>query len=138
MVKLSAAAVRRISLSILALSLAGCASMASTPEQAVRDRANGHWRARLANDLEASYGFLPPSYRALTPLQKYKASFGNAAQLTAAQVVGVKCETQDKCVATSRIEAKAAPLMRGNVPPIVTHYEETWVRESGQWWLFPA
>ena len=122
---------------LAAFALAGCASMATTPELAVRERATGHWKARLAGDQEAAYLFMPPSYRAVTTLEGYKKGFGTAAQLTAAQVEQVKCESQDKCVATSKIEAKVG-LRRASAPPIVTYYDEVWVRESGHWWLFPT
>jgi hypothetical protein len=119
------------------LALAGCAAVtATTPEAAVRERAVGHWKARLANDTERSYAFMPPSYRALKSLESYKKSFGDV-QLTSAQVERVTCETADKCVATAKIEAKVA-LRRANTAPIVTYYDETWIREDGQWWLFPS
>ena len=81
--------------------------------------------------------FMPPSYRAVTTLDGYKKGFGAAVQLKAAQVERVKCETQDKCVATSKVEANA-PLARRSTPPIVMYYDEVWVRENGQWWLFPT
>jgi hypothetical protein len=116
---------------------AGCATMGGTAESAVRSRATDNWKARVAGDLDRAYTFMPPSYRALTPVDRYKKAYATAAKLTAAQVADVKCETADKCVATIRIEAMAVmPGMRGSLPPLVTHYEETWIREGGQWWLY--
>lgn len=136
-VSLTQSCVRRLALGLAALALAGCATTASTPELAVRERANSHWKSRLADDLDTAYTFMPPSYRAITPLAGYKKAFGGAVKLTAAQVERVKCETEDKCVATSKIEARQA-LQRASAPPIVTYYDEVWVRENGQWWLFPT
>lgn len=129
--------IRRMALGIAAAALAGCATTASTPEQAVSQRSAGYWQARQAEDFDKAYAFMPPSYRAVTPLATYRRTFGNAVQLTGAQVQNVVCETQDKCVAAVRLEAKVA-LRRANTPPIVTYYNEIWIREDSQWWLFPT
>jgi hypothetical protein len=42
-------------------------------------------------------------------------------------------------VVNTKVEAK--PLLtlgRRELPPIVTYVDETWLREDGQWWLFPT
>lgn len=136
-VSLTHSRVRRLVLALAALALAGCATVAATPELAVRERATNHWKARLADDLDTAYTFMPPSYRAVTPLNSYKQAFGAAVKLTAAQVERVRCENDDKCVATTRIEARPT-LQRASAAPIATYYDEVWVRENGQWWLFPT
>ena len=122
---------------LAALLLAGCASVTKSPEMLVRERATALWQVKLAGDYDAAYTFMPPSYRAITTLASYKKSFGAAVKLIAAEVEQVKCESPDKCVTTTKIEAKAL-LQRASVPPIVTGYDEIWVRENGQWWLFPT
>lgn len=127
------AAVAAVSVSFLS----GCATLASKPEDAVRARATGYWQAKVAGDLDKTYAYLPPSYRAVTSLEGYKKSFGSAVQMTRAEVTEVKCETADKCVVLSKLEAKPV-LRRTFTPPIVTYYDEVWVREDGQWWLFPT
>ena len=121
---------------VAALVLAGCASVAVKPEQTVRERATGHWKARMARDAEGAYGYMPPSYRAVTPLDTYKKRTSDL-QLTSAQVETVKCDTEDKCVATSKVEARV-PLRGSGTPTMSTLYDEVWIRENGQWWLFPA
>jgi len=136
-VSLTPAALRKVALALTALVLAGCATTAATPELAVRERANALWTAKLAGDYDTAYTFMPPSYRAVTSLDRYKKGFGAAVKLIAAQVERVKCEEPDKCVATTKIEARAV-LQRASTPPIVTGYDEVWVRENGQWWLFPT
>jgi hypothetical protein len=103
----------------------------------VRQRATEHWKARQASDFAKAYSFMPPSYRAVTSLEAYKRGFGGAVQLKNTQVDQAVCDSPDKCVVTMRLEAKVA-LTRANTPPIVTYYEEVWVRENGQWWLFPT
>jgi len=131
-------AVRGSAAALAVVLAAGCAAIpGSTPEEVVRSRANENWKARVAGDLDRAYTYMPPSYRAVTPLDRYKKSFATAAKLTSAQVTDVKCESADKCVATVRIEAQAVmPRIQGALPPLVTHYDETWIREGGQWWLF--
>jgi hypothetical protein len=127
---------RRLAGGLAVLLLAGCASVAVKPEQAVRERATAHWKARMARDAEAAYAYMPPSYRAVTTLDTYKRRYGEL-QLTAAQVEAVKCETEDKCVASSKVEARVA-LRGASTPAVSTLYDEVWIRENGQWWLFPA
>ena len=119
--------------------LAGCATMAGAPEDVVKKRAAQQWTARLANDFDTSYTFAPPSFRALTSLETYKKGFGKDVKLESAEVAQVKCETEDKCVAQVKVKAQPMLLLnRRGVPPIVTYIDETWIREDGQWWLFPT
>lgn len=120
--------------------LGGCASLmgGGPPEEVVKQRANEYWRARVSGDLGKAYAFMPPAYRAITSLDTYRKQRANAAALVKGEAVEVKCDTSDKCVVTNRVEAKVGGLpWRANLPPLVTHYEEVWIREGGQWWLFP-
>ena len=122
-----------------AAALAGCATFATTPEAVVRARATAQWKARIAGDLDAIYRLTTPSYRGATSLEKYKKGFGGAVQIKSAEVAGVLCENADKCVVNTKVEA--IPLLmlgRRALPPIVTYIDETWLREEGQWWLFPT
>lgn len=119
--------------------LAGCATMASAPEDVVKKRATQQWTARLANNLDTAYTFAPPSFRAITSLETYKKGFGKDVKLEAAEVTEVKCETEDKCVAQVKVKAQPVLLLnRRAVLPLVTYIDETWIREDGQWWLFPT
>lgn len=121
------------------VALAGCATFATTPEAAVRARAQRNWNARIAGELDKTYAFTTPSYRGATSLDKYKKGFGSAVQLTSAEVADVKCESADKCVANTKVVAKPLLMLgRRNLPPIVTYIDETWLNENGQWWLFPT
>jgi hypothetical protein len=119
--------------------LAGCATMASTPEEVVKKRAAQQWTARLANDFDTTYTFAPPSFRALTSLESYKKGFGKDVKIESAEVAEVKCESEDKCVAQVKVKAQPILLLnRRAVPHLVTYIDETWIREDGQWWLFPT
>jgi hypothetical protein len=117
----------------------GCATMSGKPDDAVRNRADQVWKALVAGDLDKSYGFMPPSYRAVTPLERYKKGFGGAVKWIGAEVAWVKCDTEDKCIAHMKVDAQ--PFIGGfrrQTPPLTNYFDETWVREDGQWWLFPT
>lgn len=122
---------------VVASALWGCATAPATPELAVRERATQIWQAKVAGDYGKAYTYMPPSYRAITTVDDYRKTMGGAVKLVGAEVITVKCETQDKCVAEMKLEARAA-LARGASAPIVTHFDEVWVRENGAWWLFPT
>ncbi len=116
--------------------VAGCASTPANPEAVVLARATENWKALVGGNFDRAYQFTPPSYRAVTSLDDYKKGFGLAVKWTAAEPLSVKCATADKCVALVKIAAKL-PLAR-NAPPVVNHVEQTWIREDGQWWVFPT
>lgn len=125
-----------------ALVLAGCAglpSMASKPEDIVRERAAARWKAQIARDWDTSYSFFAPSYRAMVSLNRYRSSFGSAAAWTGVEVASVACEA-DVCTARIKVDFRAAMPSTGSLPgrPQVmsTYLNERWVREDGQWWLF--
>lgn len=118
----------------------GCAAMGGgKPDDVVRDRADQVWKALVAGDLDKAYTYMPPSYRAVTPLARYKNGFGGAVKWIGAEVAWIKCETEDKCIAHMKVEVQ--PVIGGfrrQVPPLTNYFDETWVREDGSWWLFPT
>lgn len=124
---------------LAAVILAGCASMATTPEEVVKARATQQWKARIAGDLEASYKLTTPSFRGAKTLESYKKGFGGAVVIKSAEVATVTCENADKCVVSAKVEAQPNLVLgRRTLPPFTTYIDETWLREDGQWWLFPT
>lgn len=122
---------------LAAVLLAGCATLSPAPEAAVKERATKRWASLLANDFDAAYGYMPPSFRAITTLDSYKRTFQGAVRWVAADVLWVKCETDDKCVARMKIDAQYSLSARSSAP-LTSHFDETWIREDGRWWLFPT
>ena len=118
--------------------LAGCAALApapQTPEDSVLARANARWAAMLKRDFATAYGYLAPGVRAVIPEKTFVASVGNAVQWTNVQASKVRCDQPDQCVATVSFEAKVFnPRMKNRT--VKSYYEETWVLQDGQWWLF--
>lgn len=117
-----------------AAALAGCATISSTPEKAVQQRASEYWKARVAGDHAKAYALSSPSYRKLQTVEQFSMQFGSAASLKGAEPVNVTCEPE-KC--TVRIKISAAPALAGmNLGTIDTHLSETWLLEDGQWWRY--
>ena len=122
-------------LAALAL-VAGCAAMGpQAPEDAVKVRASARWAALLKPDMSAAYSYMAPGYRKVHDEQAYRMRRGSAVKWTGAEEVDVRCPEATKCIAKVRIEAKPF-LGRKFGDTIVTHAEETWLLEDGQWWLF--
>lgn len=117
-----------------ATALVGCATISSTPEQVVQQRATEYWKARVAGDHAKAYALSTPSYRKLHTAEQFRKQFGSAASLKDAEPVNVTCEPE-KC--TVRIKISAAPALVGmNLGTIATHLSETWLLEDGQWWRY--
>ncbi len=129
---------KNAALGLALAALVGCASVAASPETVVRQRAQENWKAMMKKDFDSTYQLTPPSYRAATPITLYKKGFGDAIEWTAAEVASVKCETEDKCLAHMKVEAKSLHPLNRRAPPLVNYFDETWIREGGQWWLFPT
>lgn len=130
---------RHVAAAFAAVALAGCASMATKPEDVVKARANQQWKARIAGDHDASYKLTTPSYRGATTLESYKKGFGSAVVIKSAEVATVVCENADKCIVNAKVEAQPNLVLgRRSLPPFTTYIDETWLREDGQWWLFPT
>jgi hypothetical protein len=124
-------------LALLGAGGAGMSAAADTPpELQVLTRAQARWDAAVAGDFEKSYSFTAPSYRALTPFKNFKAQRTGEASLASAKVIGVECGAES-CAAKVRIEFYG-PITKYNTAPslISTHYDERWVVEEGNWWLF--
>ncbi len=115
--------------------LSACAGLApSTPEEAVRARAQARWNAMLAGDLQQAYQFLSPASRAVMSFENFRARFGAMASWKSAEVFKVTCEQPDHCLATIKVTYQ--PLLpRGSIGTIETSVDEVWLLESGQWWL---
>ena len=119
---------------LAALSLAGCASVASkTPEEMVRARAAERAAAFVKGDIDASYRLTAPSYRKLRDVNAYKGTFGAGARWEKAEVKSVTCEPE-RCKAAIAVNVK--PLIPGRFGDTITvQFEEIWLLEEGNWWL---
>ena len=118
-----------------ALTLVACATPGgNSPEETVKERANARWKVLVARDFAAAYDYNTATFKSLVPLETYKSRTGGAVVWLGAEAVSVKCPDADKCTARIRIDFK--PLLRGSGDKLSTHFDETWLREGGQWWVF--
>jgi hypothetical protein len=127
---------RRLMLWLLTAVLAGCAAFAPVPpEEAVKRRAQERWAALIAGEWDKAYDYMAPSFRALVERKRFANQFGGGAAWEGAEVVGVACPEPDRCIATIKMAFRPVlGVRRGE--PMSTHFEETWLREEGQWWLY--
>ena len=108
--------------------VASCAAIApSTPEDAVRQRAQARWDALLKGDTKAAYGYMSPGSRAVLKFEDYDASIRKDFW-KAARVEKVDCERGERCEVQLAIEYEFQ-RMRTRTP-----LRETWIREGSDWW----
>lgn len=113
------------------------ATAIQTPQDQVMARANARWEATLKGDMATSYGYTAPSYRKLVGLPMYKAKYGGGkVAKQAARVYRTYCPSEIHCVAVVEIEYQL-PLGPGFGQTAKTAYEEKWVLEEGEWWIYP-
>lgn len=115
---------------------------ASTPEDAVRQRAAAYWEARVAGKAEAAYSFAAPSYRSVTSLDRFRNQYVGPTYVFAVEVISVTCqEKASVCTARTRLDFRTPPVLVGGRPaalPAVqsTHRDERWIMEDRNWWRY--
>ncbi|WP_326534100.1 hypothetical protein [Pseudorhodoferax sp.] len=121
---------------VLLFALGGCASLApQTPEQAIQQRSQDYWKARLTNQTAAAYAFTSPSYRKLRSESQYGSQYGQPAAVQSVEVLDVKCASAERCSARIRLNVK--PMIPGvKLETMATHIDEVWLREDGKWWVY--
>jgi hypothetical protein len=118
------------------VTLSACASLGGgPPEEQVKRRANERWQALVGGQFSRAYDYSAPSFKAVVTPDGYRNRFGSAISWQGAEVIRVVCPEVTKCVAVVRIDFKPVLSIQKN-STISTHYEETWLLEMGQWWLY--
>ena len=129
---------RRLSLITLVAAgslLSACASFQTKPEDAVTQRANARWQALLKGDMAKAYTYSTPGFRAVVDIEGFKGRTGIAGRWLGAQVTSVSCDTPERCKAIIKLEFST--LIPGfSKDRMITHIDETWLLEDGQWWIF--
>ena len=117
------------------IAIGGCASPgSSSPEDQVTKRASERWKYMLAKDMDRTYSYTTPGFRALVSVEAYRGRFGAAAIWLGAEVVRVECSEPAKCKAVVRVDFR--PTLGSANNKISTHVDETWLLENNQWWIF--
>lgn len=130
-----------LSLVAAAAAATPAAAVALVPEAAVRQRADQRWEAMVDGKFENAYQYLSPGFRAVQSYKTYSSRFANTAW-TSGKAVRVECnDERDRCVATVRVESRAfmpgLQMNNGQGTELKTYIEENWIKQDGNWWLFP-
>ena len=114
--------------------LSGCASFApKTPEEAVSERAQAYWQARLKGDKAKAYSYTHPSYRQVMTEKDYALQYSGTFA-TAANVTKVVCEAE-KCDVGVSMKV-TPPVIGGKLKNLDMYATETWLLADGQWWIY--
>jgi hypothetical protein len=116
-------------MAVAVANLAACATTVppTTPEQAVKERAQARWDALVKSDLKSAYGFFSPGSRAVNSYEGWTGSIKQGFWKSAV-VDKVTCATPDNCSVAATIEYEFSGR-RAKTP-----VAETWIREGSDWW----
>jgi hypothetical protein len=98
-------------------------------EKAASARAEARWAAMIRKDLDGAYAFLSPGSKATNPLSLFKGKI-RPLDWKSAKALSASCEAE-KCAV--KIELSLFDKRLGG--DVATIFEETWLLDSGQWWL---
>lgn len=120
----------------MALAMSGCASLEpGKPEDQVRMRATERWQALVKGEFIRAYEYNTPGFKAVVTPDGFRNRFGGSVVWQNAEAINVNCPEPSRCIATIRLSYKPI-LAKQSAEPVTTHFEETWLREERQWWLF--
>ena len=129
--------VSRVPLLLLAFAglLSGCAHLGQeSAEDAVRQRSDAFWAARMKNDVAEAYRYTPPSYRQINDADRFRRDYAGIPMVHKRDIASIRCnEEQARCVLKQKFDV-TLPMMKGTLVPV--YADEIWVREDGQWWIF--
>lgn len=118
------------------VTLAACSTMTpANPEDQVKLRANARWKYMVAKEFDKAYPYSTPAFRQVVSPDSFRGRFGPAVVWVSAEVASVKCPEPEKCIANIRLEYTPL-MMRSKGAVFNTYFEETWLLEDGQWWIF--
>jgi hypothetical protein len=98
-------------------------------EKEVSERARQRWDLVAKGQIDAAYEFLSPASRSTVSLDLYRKRAGAARWTRAAKVEKVDCRA-DTCQVTMVVEYDLH-----EIKGLKRSVEETWVKDSGSWWL---
>ena len=108
-----------------------------TEEQVVAERAEARWRARIAKDWKAAYGYMSPGYRATHDYETFAMRMARVPLVyRKASVEKVACPDDNRCNLVLKVETEyrgSLAQFQGQVS--TSRVEEQWIKVDGQWWF---
>ncbi|HET6604083.1 MAG TPA: hypothetical protein VFG21_07695 [Xanthomonadaceae bacterium] len=130
----SFSASRALPVLLLATLAAGCSRQAP-PEERAAER----WDLLVAGKADQAWDYLTPGYRQTRPRELYAAEIAvRPVRWTSAEVMGVECPEQDRCMVKVKIDYSLRSQARG-VGMIESYVvsDETWIRSDRGWFHLP-
>lgn len=124
---------KKMSLIVLAVVLAGCASISPMkPEEAVSIRSQLYWSAIIAGKWDEAYSYTSPAYRLAVDAFHYRKKHDGFVKYQQAEVITSTCEEADVCKVAVRLNVIIMDAKMVTVKTI----EERWLKDSGQWYRY--
>ncbi len=133
-----AAMARGLTLLTMAL-LAGCASMAKTPEESVTQRAQERLALYMKGEYSEAYEYLSPGYRSSVSLNEYQRKvLAQPMSWEDAKVVASDC-SENSC----KLKISLDIVVYGAVPganrfKTKSVMTENWIKSGGTWFYVPS
>lgn len=138
----SKACIKAGALAASVLLLAACAGLpggGAALDVEVGERVKARYAALVAKKYETVYGFFSPSFRQSWTYREYMIMRPPVVTYSSAELVSVKCATQEACEVGVNVKYTPSADVRG-VPKgleVSRFNEEKWIRVDGQWWFYP-
>ena len=121
--------------------LAACATLAPSDTEEWRksqravigERVKARWAALVQEDFKKAYEFQSPAYRAVSSLQHFRGSFGNAVAWRGAEVVGVEYDSPVSATVSVAV-SYGSGVKGGGAYSSITYIHEKWVYSDEAWW----
>ena len=118
----------RVALAGTLIGVASCAMLdRRSPQEIVKERAQGRWDALVSGDLPKAFGYFSPGSRAVLQVDRWSTTIKKGFWKSAV-VERVECPSADSCDAIASIEYE----LQGRRTK--TPLRETWIREGSNWW----
>jgi hypothetical protein len=128
---------RLLLLALWLLTLSACATLEPQTE-AVVERAQAHWDAVLAGDLETAYTYYSPGFRSSHSLIDYGVAMRTRrVNWTAATYKDHECEESRCTVRFDGVYRVIKPVPGLSEWESKALIEDTWVKVDGEWWYLP-
>ncbi len=127
-----------VAATLLLSACAGVLGGIGSPEVEVGERAKARYAALVARDYETVYRFFTPGFRQSWGYREYMSARPPIAVHTSAELVSVKCDTQEVCELGVNVTYIPSTDVRG-VPKgaeVSRLNEEKWIRVNGEWWFY--